>query len=113
MHQMTNRELFTTFLPAEKTEALFNHFKGLGTWLEHLMRNFWKLVWTSTTSQVKAVLELSRKHATRTPDQENHQLQGCLYALSSHADLDQEVIRCILLNKRRGILATLLSPWEH
>lgn len=111
MHQMTNRELFTTFLPAEKTEALFNHFKGLRNMARAPHEEFLEVgLDKHDIKQVKAVLELSRKYATRTPEIKKITNSKDAYMLLAPLmqDLDQEVIRCILLNKRRGILATPL-----
>ncbi|MGI6625515.1 MAG: hypothetical protein ACOX57_08870 [Limnochordia bacterium] len=69
MNQMTNKELFTTFLPEEKTEALFNHFKGLRRMARAPHEEFLEVgLDKHDIKQVRAVLELSRKYAARTPE---------------------------------------------
>ena len=111
MNQMTNRELFTTFLPEEKTEALFNHFKGLRRMARAPHEEFLEVgLDKHDIKQVRAVLELSRKYAARTPEIKKINNAKDTYALLAPLmqDLDQEVIRCILLNKRRSVLATPL-----
>jgi len=111
VNQMTNKELFTTFLPEEKTEALFNHFKGLRRMARAPHEEFLEVgLDKHDIKQVRAVLELSRKYAARTPEIKKINNAKDTYALLAPLmqDLDQEVIRCILLNKRRGVLATPL-----
>ena len=111
MHQMTSKELFTTFLPEEKTEALFNHFKGLRRMARAPHEEFLEVgLDKHDIKQVRAVLELSRKYAARTLEIKKINNAKDTYALLAPLmqDLDQEVIRCILLNKRRGVLATPL-----
>lgn len=67
MHQMTNKELFTTFLSEEKTVALFNHFKGLRHMARAPHEEFLEVgLDKHDIKQVRAVLELSRKYAART-----------------------------------------------
>ena len=60
--------------------------------------------------QVRAVLELSRKYAARTTEIKKITNSKDTYMLLAALmqDLDQEVIRCILLDERRGVLATTL-----
>ncbi|NMB01417.1 MAG: DNA repair protein RadC [Firmicutes bacterium] len=111
MHQMTNRELFTTFLPEEKTKALFHHFKSLRNMVRAPYEEFAEIgLDKHDVKQVRAVLELSRKYAARTPEIKKINSAKDTYALLAPLmqDLDQEVIRCILLDKRRGVLATPL-----
>jgi len=111
MQQMTNRELFATFLPADKTEALFNHFKGLRNMARAPHEEFVEVGLNKhDIKQVRAVLELSRKYAARTPEIKKIDNAKDSYELLAPLmqDLDQEVIRCILLDKRRGVLATPL-----
>ena len=111
MHQMTNKELFTTFLPEEKTVALFNHFKSLRRMARAPHEEFLEIgLDNHDIKQVQAVLELSRKYASRTPAIKKINSAKDTYALLAPLmqDLDQEVIRCILLDERRGILATPL-----
>ncbi len=111
MHQMTNKDLFTTFLPEEKTVALFNHFKSLRRMARAPHEEFLEVgLDKHDIKQVQAVLELSRKYAARTPEIKKINSAKDTYALLAPLmqDLDQEVIRCILLDKRRGVLATPL-----
>ena len=68
MHLMTNKELFTPFLPEEKTVALFNHFKSLRRMARAPHEEFLEIGQDNhDIKQVQAVLELSRKYASRTP----------------------------------------------
>ena len=111
MHQMTNKELFTTFLPEEKTEALFNHFKSLRRMARAPHEEFLEAgLDKHDVKQVRAVLELSRKYASRSPKINKINSAKDTYALLAPLmqDLDQEVIRCVLLDKHCGVLATPL-----
>lgn len=111
MHQMTNKDLFTTFLPADKTEALFHHFKSLRNMVRAPYEEFLEVGLSHhDVKQVRAVLELSRKYAARSPEIKKINSSKDTYSLLAPLmqDLDQEVIRCILLDKHRGVLATPL-----
>ena len=60
--------------------------------------------------QVRAVLKLSLKYAARRPEIKKINSAKDTYVLLAPLmdDLDQEVIRCVLLDKRRNVLATPL-----
>ena len=111
MHQMTNRDLLTAFLPAEKTEVLFHHFKGFRNMIRAPYEEFLEVGLNKhEIRQVRGILELGRKHAVRSPEIKKITNSKDAYMLLAPLmqDLDQEVIRCVLLDKRRNVLDTPL-----
>ena len=110
MHQMTNRDLLTAFLPAEKTEALFHHFKGFRNMIRAPYEEFLEVGLNKhEIRQVKAVLELSRSMLPahqRSRKSPTPRMPICSWP--SHARLGSRGNPLYTLNKRRGILATPL-----
>ena len=111
MKNLTTKELFSTFLPEDKAHDLINHFQSLRVMARASHEELLEAGLCKTDiKQVRAVLELTRKYSVSQPKITHINNVSDSYKLLAPLmeDLDQEVVRCILLNERHRVLATPL-----